>query len=276
MMEDRKVLQNYLNIPVIEIEQLNPRVRSLHGIQDVKYRSRGGDILDDERSIEYDYDWVGGEIVFIDNPYSRPPVGTGRVAFVPDDSKDPTGSVISLPDGALSGNTSGWNLEFLASHYLENYWKIIDSKYEEIVQERCFNILCNKGVSQEDAKAKVAEAAQKQASGSPSIMVNVRRTTTMPQTFQRKITPEQNMGAIESHPIYQQLLKQNEEMSKQIQELVKKSSPEKKEPNGKKAGAKKGLSDEERLANLKRGREAYQAKLREEKAKKGLTGNLAG
>jgi len=284
MMEDRKVLQNFLNIPVIELEQLNPRVRCLHGVQTVKYRSKGGDVLDDETSLEYEYDWVGGEIVFVDNPYPRPPVGTGRVALVPDDSKDPTGNAIALPEGCLSGSISGWNLEFLASHYLENYWKIIDEEYEKVVQERCFNILCNRGKSEDEAKAKVAESAELQAKGSPSMVVNVRRITTIPQTFTRKVTPEQNFDVIENHPIFKQMQQQNEEMRKMIEKLAAKNAvvadePEpKKEPNGKKAsgkkaGEKKGLTKEQRMENFKRGREAYQAKMRKEKE---LTGNLAG
>lgn len=270
MMEDRKVLQNYLNIPVIEIEQLNPRIRALHGIQMVKYRSRGGDVLDDETSIEYEYDWIGGEIVFVENPYPRPPIGTGRVSFVPDDEADPTGNGIQLPDGCLSGSTTGWNLEFLASHYLENYWKIIDENYERKVQERCFNILCNKGVPEKEARAKVEESAEKQANGSPSMVVNIRRTTMIPQTFQRKFTPEMSMGPVESHPLFQQMMKQNEEMSKVIQQLTKKNQPEEpaeKKPNGKKRG---GASPAQ-LEALKRGREKRMAK-----KKKELTGNLAG
>lgn len=292
-MKDRSVLQNYLNIPMIEIEQLNPRVRALHGVQVVSYRSKGGDVLDDEPALDYEYDWVGGEIIFVENPYPRPPVGTGRVAFVADDEQDPAGTPVPLPEGTLSGSTTGWNKEFLASHYLENYWKIIDENFEAQVQERCFNILCNKAIAsmqatgqevdakatekiEAEARAKIEEAARLQAKGSPSMTVNVHRTTMIPQTFTRKITPEQGMSEIEKSPLFQQLQQQNKELQESVRKLTSILSDKGSDGNGKSdEKPKKGLTKEQRLENLAKGREKAR-KNREKKKSRELAGNLAG
>jgi hypothetical protein len=273
MMKDRNVLQNYLNIPIIEVEQLNPRVIALHGIMVPKYRSQGGGMDDFEGTVSYEYDWIGGELVFIDNPYPRPPVGTGKIAFLCDDERDPLGSPMPVPEGAKSGEAFGWNKEFLASHYLENFWNIMDPEIEAEVQQRCFNILVNSGKPGKEARALVEDAAKKQASGSLMVNVNVTRTTMIPRSFTRKMTPEAKQSDLEKSEMFQEMVKQNKELQETVRKLMDKGGKpaeleamrvkvEKKPEKTK----KKGCSREDFLTRMEKGK----------KKRAELTGNLAG
>ena len=276
MMKDRNVLQNYLNIPIIEVEQLNPRVIALHGIMVPKYRSHGGGQEDFDSTVSYEYDWVGGELVFIENPYPRQPVGTGRIAFLCDDEKDPLGTPTPVPEAAKSGQAFGWNKEFLASHYLENFWKIMDPEVEAEVQQRCFNILLNSEKSEDEAKTLIEEAAKKQAAGSPMVNVNVTRTTMIPQSFTRKMTPEARQSDLEKSEMFQEMVRQNKELQETVRKLMAdKSEParteamrvkKKQEPKKPENNKKNGCSREEFLARMERGK----------KKKAELTGNLVG
>ena len=139
---DLNVISTILNYGIIEIEQKNPRCRELQGIMVVKYTeiqdddemlmldSGGEDITPADR---YPHEVEGGTLVFVKNPYMRPARGTGNVAFLVDDNEP-------LPKGSLSGATHGWNREFLASHFDDGWWVIVDDDIRAEIEVRRKNI----------------------------------------------------------------------------------------------------------------------------------------
>jgi hypothetical protein len=82
----------------------------------------------------YPFTIDGGSIEFAESPFPRMMKGTGKVAFLLDDS-EPT------PAGALSGAKPGWNREFLASHYHDGFWRIVDEEDDREVRARAQNIM---------------------------------------------------------------------------------------------------------------------------------------
>ena len=78
LLQENNIIQNYLDIPLIEIEQLNPRIKQLNGIMVVKYYAVGDE---NEEAVQYEYEWDGGDLVFTANPFPRRPQGTGQVSL---------------------------------------------------------------------------------------------------------------------------------------------------------------------------------------------------
>lgn len=146
--KDLAVITNILGLRVIEIEQRNPNIRQLEGIMVCKYKevaqtdedlmAPGG--VGHTESNRFPHEIVGGSLTFIQNPYARRAVGTGRVAFLIDD-EEPT------PRGAMSGATKGWNREFLASHMADpvatGYWQIVDDDIRREIAARADSIKSN-------------------------------------------------------------------------------------------------------------------------------------
>jgi hypothetical protein len=139
-MRDLNVIVNQLGFRVIEIEQLNPRVREVTGVQVCRYKELPQIEIDQMQQRMgtsptaqelYPYDVDGGTIVFAESPFPRQmsPGSTGRVAFVLDDDMD-------TPEYAYSGEKKGWNREFLASHYNDGFWKIVDPDIDREVRAR--------------------------------------------------------------------------------------------------------------------------------------------
>lgn len=287
MMNDRNILQNILNIPIIEIEQLNPRILGVHGAMVVKFRKTGGDTGD---VLSYEYDWSGGELYFIDNPYPRPPIGTGKVGYLCDDERDPSGSPIAVPAGSLSGATYGWNKEFLASHYGECYWKIVDPEIDADVQNRYFNILISLGKTKAEAQAMLDDAIEMQAKGVGATNVSIKRTSSMPINTKIQIKPVQRVTEMENNPMFKRIMDENEMLKTTLKEINAQlknktvSVPSKQEstqaelPLGEikkeiDKGKKKVEKREKFIANMKRGRDEAKAKRSSDKK---LAGNLTG
>lgn len=123
---------------LIEIEQVSSRFNGATGLKDIRYKK----ILDDSdpghvtvkelKGIEF----YGSELRFYENPYSRKPLSgtTGKVAFILADNE-------LVPVNSQSGEKTGWNLEFLASHYGLGLFKIVDPKWDDKVRSRYEKIL---------------------------------------------------------------------------------------------------------------------------------------
>lgn len=153
---DLSIIVNAIGIPVIEIEQCDPRVRRLEGIMVCKYREvqqTEEELMSGQeqgnQSSKYPYKIEGGTLEFVQNPYARKPIGTGRVAFLIDDQEE-------VPRGAMSGSPRGWNREFLASHMVAEedefkknpnkavrYWYIVDDNIRREIAARAAAIRAN-------------------------------------------------------------------------------------------------------------------------------------
>lgn len=143
-MRDLNVIVQQLGFRVIEIEQLNPRVREVAGVQVCRYKELPQIEIDQMQQRMgaaptaqelYPYDIDGGTIAFAESPFPRQmsPGSTGRVAFVLDDDMD-------TPEYAYSGEKKGWNREFLASHYNDGFWRIVDPEIDKEIRERADKI----------------------------------------------------------------------------------------------------------------------------------------
>ncbi|MCP3683506.1 MAG: hypothetical protein GY861_12535 [bacterium] len=137
------IINNYTDYEAIEIEQVskkvNPRsVNSLEGALMLRYKKIMDDSDPENPTIQElkGEKLDGGTMTFVNNPYPnlRRPVGSGKVTYLVDDKLPPKKE--DFPNGYLSGAKTGYNLEFLASHYAENLWVIIDPKWDKIVRER--------------------------------------------------------------------------------------------------------------------------------------------
>ena len=218
-MERNNVLQNILRIPLIEIEQLNPRIRQLHGAMGVRYHQVGGGDGDLDGTVNYEYDWEGQAVTFASNPLPRVPVGTGKVAYIADDSQDPAGEGIPVPKGALSGELFGWNREMLASHYGECYWKIIDPKIDAEIRDRYRSILINKymagGLEEKDAEQRaddlVAQAVEQQAKGAVGAMKVVVSRSSVSQGIKSGEKPKRHVSSADREEI-EKMRRENEEL----------------------------------------------------------------
>jgi len=224
LVESNNIIQNILRIPLIEIEQLNPRIRQLNGAMTVAFHQTGGSGADLEGTISYEYDWVGGEIRFLPNPLARTPIGTGKVAYIADDANDPTGEGIQVPAGALSGELFGWNRELLASHYGECYWKIVDPQIDAEIRDRYRSILINKFMSvgvdekpaEKQANAMVADAVEKQALGAiGAVKVQVSRSSVIAGSGAKGDRPKRHFSGSDREAA-EALRRENEELKAQI------------------------------------------------------------
>jgi hypothetical protein len=125
---------------VIEIEQMNTRVREVAGVMICRYKElsqmqqeqmaqRSGVAPSPQELYPHTVD--GGTIQFADSPFPRQMSfgGTGKVAYILDDEME-------TPEGSLSGATKGWNREFLASHYNDGFWRICDEEVDREVRAR--------------------------------------------------------------------------------------------------------------------------------------------
>ncbi len=130
--QDYRLITNHTDFDIIEIEQTNKRYNNMQGIQICSYKA----VWDDEdptspviKSINPKV--IGGKVLFVENPFARKPVkgGTGRVAFLINDDR-------KTPKGSLSGEAHGWNIEFLAAHYDEGWFVVVDQKWDKVVQKR--------------------------------------------------------------------------------------------------------------------------------------------
>jgi hypothetical protein len=233
MMKDNGVVQNILNIPLIEIEQLSPRVRKLVGAMKCRYRavSEGAD---PDSGMNYEYSWIAGDVIFVDNPIPRAPVGTGKVAFLPDDENDPRDSGEPLPEGSLSGHLKGWNREFLASHYGEGFWRIVDENIDAEIRDRYRSILTNKRAYKSDAAAyddktidkMIEEAVLAQKRGiAGRVPITVTKTSSTSRPVTSRTSPAPSTVSVENHPLFQQLLEQNKKLTEKIDELSKSPAP---------------------------------------------------
>lgn len=226
LMETNRIVQSILGIPMIEIEQLNSRCRSINGIMKVNYTKMSADIRDPDGAVSYEYDWVGGEMEFVPNPYPRPPLGTGKIAFIADDSMDPQGKPVALPKDAMSGLETGWNREFLASHYGECYWRIVDPKIDAEIRERYRCILINRGVSREDAERSVEEAVKKQGIGSMGSQKVIVSRSSEPVTRAVMVKPQPSTGEIENHPLFAAIRRENEELREAMKKFMESKTGE--------------------------------------------------
>jgi len=258
MTDDMSVLQNIIHMPIIEIEQLNPRIVGVQGVMAIRYRKKGGDI---DTELAYEYEWVAGELYFVESPFARKQQGTGKVGFVCDDERDPAGlqnpedpnspiiPPIPVPEGAKSGAQFGWNKEFLASHYGECYWKILDPEIDKEVQDRYYNILINLAIEKstdkklteaikEEAKEKVGRAVAEQSKGISGTNVKISRVSNTPFVVTQQRGLQQGIPRQDTGDLTQELIRENAELKARLD-----SQPEKKEPNGKKKMTKKERSE---------------------------------
>jgi Skp family chaperone for outer membrane proteins len=228
-MQENNIVQNFLRIPLIEIEQLDPKVQELQGAMKVKYRTKRGAMIDiEDEPSEYEYEWVGGAIEFVPNPYPRVPMGTGKVAWLPDDAEDPSGSAITLPENTKSGERYGWNRELLASHYGEGYWKIVDPRIDEEIRKRYRNILANtledSTIKEQEIERKLADAQAAQQ-GIARHCVTVTRMSMPGGSREVVMKKETATEDIDQHPVVQAVRKENEELKKLVQAMIDANKP---------------------------------------------------
>ncbi len=125
-------INGHTDYQMIEIEQINPKFNRIESVQVLKYAVKW-DNADHDNPVVSELTGkriTAGTLVFVDNPYpNRKPIGTGRVQYLINDNEDNF-------DTALSGEPKGKNLEFLASHYGEKLFKIIDPAWEKVVKKR--------------------------------------------------------------------------------------------------------------------------------------------
>lgn len=227
LMQRNNVITNILGIPLIEIEQINPRINKLSGAMGVRYNNVGGDVDDPESQLDYEYEYVGAEIEFIANPIPRAPLGTGKVAFLCDDEMDANGKKIQVPVGSLSGEEYGWNRELLASHYAEGYWRIVDPTIDGEIQERYRHIIKSKMIdedtrmySDEAVEELIKDAVSRQMRGIRGSQKITVRTTATPVIKERVVSGYGAKAEIENHPLFQELRKQNADLNDKLTKLL--------------------------------------------------------
>lgn len=125
-----RIITNHTDYELIEIEQTDKAANKMQGIMVCNYHI----IYDDSDPLDPTVDKVlpriaGGELFFAENPFPRKPVGTGKVAYLIADNE-------KTPKNSLSGEPLGWNLEFLAAHYDQGWFKVIDKKWERKIKKR--------------------------------------------------------------------------------------------------------------------------------------------
>jgi len=126
-------VENHTDYEMIEIEQVNPKFNRIESIQVLTYTvkwdksDRDNPVVEELTAKKI----TATSLMFVNNPYPnlRRAVGTGRVAYLVNDDKKNF-------ENSLSGEPIGRNLEFLASHYAGNLFKIIDPRWEEVVKKR--------------------------------------------------------------------------------------------------------------------------------------------
>jgi hypothetical protein len=132
LMQDLKLVRNYTDYDMIEIEQLDPKFNRIESIQVLDYVVKM-DTSDHDNPVVDTISVVGvvaGTLIFVDNPFpNRKPFGTGRVAYILNDKEKNF-------ENALSGEQIGKNLEFLAARYADKLLKVIDPEWEEVVKKR--------------------------------------------------------------------------------------------------------------------------------------------
>ena len=138
ILEERRLIYSKSKYEMIEIEQVNTKFTEIKGAVKLDFNVQRD--VDDPKHIKSiiikNPPFKGTNIVFIDCPEARKslPGTTGKVAFLIADD-------IDVPVGAMSGEKTGWNLEFLASHYGENLFKVVDPKWDEIIKFRYEKII---------------------------------------------------------------------------------------------------------------------------------------
>lgn len=224
MAQDVRLINNFTELELIEIEQTNRRYNRMQGIQVCYYRTiMNEDEPGNPTVSEVKPRITGGELVFADNPFPRKPLkgGTGRVAYLVNDNMD-------TPDGALSGEVKGWNLEFLAAHYADGWFKVVDPKWDRKVKKRHEAIL----------KKKETLPSSKHVFDKK---YNVRGTGTVDERV--KIEVEQPQNVQEMIAAFQQERLESQEERKKlletIESLKKDKQPEKKEEPKKPDNGKK-------------------------------------
>lgn len=273
LVNENNIVQNYLGIKMIEIEQLNPRINQLNGVMKVKYHGTGD--VDGGEAVNYDYEWVGGEIVFVQNPFMRVPMGTGKVAFIHDDSQDPVFSNrIKVPEGALSGEEYGWNRELLASHYGDCYWRIVDEEIDLEIRERYRNILknfyLNAGEDEQTADAKAHDGVKKAVEIQQSRNVTGQRVTVRaitPAQMSERVISEKPTKAMEDNEMIRSQQAEIAELKRQLGEVI--SEKNKKKPLTEKQLEARRQTALKMVAAKKKKREAELAAAKAE-------GNLGG
>lgn len=247
-----QVVRNILGIPMIEIEQLNPRVRELQGVMKCKYHALGGvSAFSNSGTQEYEWNWAGGDITFVRNPYPRAPVGTGNVAFIDDDylAGDNGSLALPTPEGSKSGELTGYNRELLATHYDSGYWKIIDTEIDADIQRRFWNIIFNTkvqgGISEAEAKKIADESLDKaiaiQNKGASGMNIRVKFTGS--SIAVKRPTASVDPTSIENNPAFLEMKRQNAEMRELLERALggkteKNEKPA--EPPKKRGGRKPG------------------------------------
>ena len=140
LLEEIGLINAKTEYELIEIEQTNSRFSQAKGIKALKYNKLWDDTDPMNVSVKglSNVEICGGELNFVDKPYPRKPVsgGTGRVAFILADKE-------ATPKHSLSGEKTGWNLEFLASHYDSGFFKVVEPKWDAKVKARYEKILEN-------------------------------------------------------------------------------------------------------------------------------------
>lgn len=221
--QDVRLINNFTDYELIEIEQTNRFYKRMQGVQICHYK-----ILWDESEPgnptvrEIKPRIIGGELVFADNPFNRKPIegGTGRVAFLVNDNED-------TPEGALSGEVKGWNQEFLAAHYADGWFKIVDKKWDKIIRKRHEEIL--KKIESCPPQKHVFEKKYN-VKGITNVDERIKVEVEQPQSVQDMIKSFQD-ERLESQKTIKKLLEK-------VEALEKTSKPDKKEPvveNGKKS-----------------------------------------
>ena len=132
LMQNLKLIRNYTDYDMIEIEQIDPKFNRIESVQVLDYVVKM-DNSDHDNPVVDTIKVVGviaGTLIFVDDPFpNRKPFGTGRVAYLLNDKEKNF-------ENALSGEQIGKNLEFLASRYADKLLKVIDPEWEEVVKKR--------------------------------------------------------------------------------------------------------------------------------------------
>ena len=231
------VTHNELGFNLIKIKQMSRRFTGGHGILDIQYvQKREFDPERDEQ--KFTWSFRGGRLEFTDDPLPTQDSlgGTGKVYYMLDDKVSIEPGSEHLKEGAVSGATTGYNREYLATHWGAGF-KIVDPEVEKDVAQRAQNIR-----AELDRRRKLAEnpTGEEPAQVPPVADVEPARTATEIDAPLPPLTDETHLP--EDAAIIDENARLKEENERLRREMAAQSAP----GNGRRAGRPRGSKNKKK------------------------------